>query len=681
MKSGARGRRYLSTEAIVTPRDERRVEAAAENTYGSRILSRLSNAFSRHRGKIFLLAMAATTAMTAYVLMRPNYYVAHAEILFDQNAIAAKGFDQRSSERPPNAPHDYLGSEAKLIGSALIVGQILNDINPEFDRGPFSNVRDRLMMLIGEKSDPEDHRLSSSRRLDDFRSQLLIEADSSTSVITISYRSPDPDIAARVANGLAQAFLEHRVESRQQAMQQKIRQLQRLTEASPALIEEKKAPLAVPLFVQGTSPVERRYARLSEELTNATLELANARARLTEAPLDASPVSPEEESARLIEKLRSEARAAEARFDELQTVVEDVEAELSDARSDHLNSHAIAEEDEGFRRFYEAMIERRNQISEFVATSSDTTRIIEPATIPSRPSMVSGAFLIGLTFFGAGALGFVGAILAELKRKGFSDVDEAESYLGLRVLGMLPNVHGVVPLSAKLQLSSREKRWALEGYTFIEGVRGIFNAILPPRGESSTQSPRVVAITSCFPDEGKTILALSLARQSAAGGAKVLLVEGDMRKVGLATKLTTVSPRNGLVDLLSGKVDLVDDVIVKETESGADLLLASGPSEDAFALSRSVQLKTLLGRLKARYDLIIVDCPPVLGVSDTLVLCDEADEVLFVVRWQETHRSAVRSAIRALAPRPIAGVVLTQVDLADRLKYATAGKYRYQDQF
>jgi len=128
-------------------------------------------------------------------------------------------------------------------------------------------------------------------------------------------------------------------------------------------------------------------------------------------------------------------------------------------------------------------------------------------------------------------------------------------------------------------------------------------------------------------------------------------------------------------------VDLVDDVIVKETESGADLLLASGPSEDAFALSRSVQLKTLLGRLKARYDLIIVDCPPVLGVSDTLVLCDEADEVLFVVRWQETHRSAVRSAIRALAPRPIAGVVLTQVDLADRLKYATAGKYRYQDKF
>jgi len=186
MTSGARGRRSLSTEAIVPPRDERKVEAAAEKSYGSRILSRLSNAFSGHRGKIFLLAMAATTAMTAYVLMRPNYYVAHAEILVDQNAIAAKGFDQRSSERPPNTPHDYLGSEAKLIGSALIVEQILNDINPEFERGPFLNVRDRLMMLIGEKSDPEDHRLSSSRRLDDFRSQLLIEADSSTSVITIS---------------------------------------------------------------------------------------------------------------------------------------------------------------------------------------------------------------------------------------------------------------------------------------------------------------------------------------------------------------------------------------------------------------------------------------------------------------------------------------------------------------
>ncbi len=736
ISSGDIRRRYLSSETIVAERSGRKLDAA-EQFDRSRRSSRLYRALIRHRGRVLLFALAATMAMAAYVMMRPYVYVAYTEILIGEPAIQATNSDVRSLERLANTLQDDLGSAAKLIGSALVIGEVIDEVDLEFDRrSSFDRIRDLWHRFADRAPDPDDDRRTSSRRLEDFRSNLKIDADPSTSVITISYRSKDPKIAAMVADGLAQTFLEHRAEKWQQSIQQAARHAQRLAETIPELNEGAQSPSALNPTARATASMEERYARLSEELTNATLELADARARLAEveaagtsdvvldmaAETDVSPERGEllaqaralrrqigtlsersdggnadliraeadyavlqetlkEESARVVEKFRLQAHAAETRFDELQQKLHDVESELLNVRNNHIGSSGLARQDTVPEHGYEAIIERRNLVSELAASSFDTTRIIEPAAIPNRPSMVSGALLIGMTFFGAGGLGLVCAVLAEFQRKGFSDASEVEGYLGLPVLGMLPNVHGVVPLCAGMRLSSREERWALESYTFIEGVRAVFNTLLPPRGEVASPPHRVVAITSCLPDEGKTILALSLARQSAFGGAKVLLIEGDMRKFGLATKLSTVSPKKGLVDLLSGEVDQVDEIIVEEKESGADLLLASGPSEDAFAHSRSPLLKKTFSDLRQRYDLIIVDCPPVLGVSETLTLCDEADEVLFVIRWQETHRAATRSAIRELAPRSIAGVVLTQVDLADHLKYATASKYRYHEEF
>ena len=725
----------MSTEVIVPERARQKVEAA-EELNRPRWLSRLTSAFSRHRGKILLLTLAATTAMTAYVMMRPSVYVAYTEILVGERANPAADSDDRSLERLPDAPRGHLGSDAKLIGSALIVGKVIDKIDLGVDQESPFDPGDLWRRLVDWLPDHADKRRSSSRRLDVFRSHLEVDADPSTSVITISYRSKDPEIAAKAVDGLAQAFIEHRAETGRQSIRLAARHDQGHAEKIPELNDGTGVPSAAVPSTQATPSIERRYARLSEELTNATLELADARARLAEveaagtsgAILDGvagTGISPEgaellvrarelrrqirtlsdlpdggdadliraevdyallqealeEESARVVETFRLQAHAAETLFDELQEKLKDVEAELSNAGNGFPRSPASARQVSGSQYVHEATAELSKPANELAAASIDTTQIIEPASIPNRPSMVSGVLLVGLTFLGTGGLGLICAVLVELRRKGFSDASEVEGYLGLPLLGLLPNVHGVVPLGARMQLSSREKHWALESYTFIEGVRGIFNALSPPGDKGASASHRVVAITSCFPDEGKTILALSLARQSASGGAKVLLIEGDMRKVGLATKLSTVSPKMGLVDLLSGKVDHVDDIIVEERESGADLLLASGPSEEAFAHSRSPLLKKTISDLRKRYDLIIVDCPPVLGVSETLTLCDEADEILFVIRWQETHRDATRSALRELGPRPIAGVVLTQVDLADHLKYATASKYRYQDEF
>jgi capsular exopolysaccharide synthesis family protein len=672
--------------------------------------------------------------MIAYVLLRPSVYVAHTEILVDDGAILPTDIDDPSLGRQLNMPRDNLDGEIRLIKSALIVEKVIDEVNSTVSQTSPFDLRALWQTLVNGERVPRDDLLARAHRLEAFRSHLKVEADPPTSVITISFSSGDPETAAKIANGLASQFIEQRTYDRQQAIEQTSRQIQRAIKASLTSDLNPDERVRSETSKSGeTLPIEQRYARVSEALTNATLELADARAQLAkataagssdtfldglsevnlsslgvqlhardrelrnqisalkgrsndddveliraEADLAVVREQLEGESVRVISKLWQEARGAEARFKELQTQVSDIEAELSKTNESSHLSRLRERDDVESSYVYKEMLKRSKQLNRLADASFDRTRIIEPAVVPDKPSMAGGFLLIGLTAMGAGSVGFLWAGFAEFRRRAFNDAHEVERYLGQSVVGMLPNINGVVPLAANLQLSSREKRWALEGYTFIEGVRGIFNTILPANSDDTS---RVVAITSCFPDEGKTILALSLARQSAASGASVLLVEGDMRKFGLATKLSTVSTKGGLVDFLSGKVDKIEDVIVREVESGVDMLLASGPSDDAFALSRSSRLKDVMAEVRGRYDLVIVDCPPVLGVSDTVVLCDLTDMILFVVRWQKTERAAVRSAIRELEPRTIAGVVLTQVDLADHLKFATASKYRYQDEF
>jgi succinoglycan biosynthesis transport protein ExoP len=192
----------------------------------------------------------------------------------------------------------------------------------------------------------------------------------------------------------------------------------------------------------------------------------------------------------------------------------------------------------------------------------------------------------------------------------------------------------------------------------------------------------VIAITSCFANEGKTTLAMSLARQAGFGGLKVLLIEGDLRKSGLRDKLQTVSASTGLPHVLKGTASSLKEAIVTEPASSVDMLLGFGPTPEAFTLLRSAQIAALIRGVKKHYDLIIVDTPPLMVVSDARSLVGFSDELIYVVRWQETDRSAVRTAIRDLqrSGANLAGVVLSQVNIGEYLKYcSSAERGRYQD--
>ena len=167
---------------------------------------------------------------------------------------------------------------------------------------------------------------------------------------------------------------------------------------------------------------------------------------------------------------------------------------------------------------------------------------------------------------------------------------------------------------------------------------------------------RVLAVTSAGRREGRTTTAANLALTAAADGRAVLLVEADLRHPALARLLGLV-PRPGAGDVLEGRADLAEAV----ARLGPLAVLAAGEARDPGAALRGPAAADLAARLRADWELVILDAPPALAFADGDRLAGDADAALLVVRAGRTPREVIRTALDALGDRA-AGLVLNDVD-------------------
>ena len=159
--------------------------------------------------------------------------------------------------------------------------------------------------------------------------------------------------------------------------------------------------------------------------------------------------------------------------------------------------------------------------------------------------------------------------------------------------------------------------------------------------------PRSIVVTSAVPGEGKTTTAINLAAVLAEAGNRVALVEADLRRPRVARYLGLVE-EVGLTNVLAGTADLED--VVQRTANDNVWLVAAGPHPpNPSELLGSTHMRTLLGRLAARYDYVVIDAPPLLPVTDAAVLTTVADGALVVARHGHTKRDQLARAVGNLA--------------------------------
>ncbi len=360
-----------------------------------------------------------------------------------------------------------------------------------------------------------------------------------------------------------------------------------------------------------------------------------------------------EESRRAVASLRGQAATAEASVNSLRATMNRLGAVRSnEARAsvlaDSLEREAAAKRD-AYNKVSQQSLDStqasRNQISQAVIVTRAT-----PAgtpTSPNKPLLFALALVVGLS---AGA-----ATIAtqEMLVSGMRSIADVESALGLPVLAAVP----MLPKSARPGDLILDKPTSL----FAESFRIARAAIL---GVRSKKPPQIIAITSSLPSEGKTTTALSFARVLAMNGANTLLIDCDVRRASLRMSVPEHPDVPGIVEVLHGEATVADAIVPSTRVPRLDQMLVKTQFFSSENLFGGGDMEQLLADLRSRYDHIVLDLPPLIGLADGRFLAVLADATALVIRWDSTPPDAAATALgwlRTDGANPV-GAIYTMVD-------------------
>lgn len=216
-----------------------------------------------------------------------------------------------------------------------------------------------------------------------------------------------------------------------------------------------------------------------------------------------------------------------------------------------------------------------------------------------------------------------------------------------------------------------------------EAVRNLRTSIL---FSNIDRPPKVVMLTSSVPEEGKSTSALLLAMTSRQMGKSTIIVDCDLRRPALGHLMDAAGDHAELISVLEGEAD-VNAAMFEDPDTGLNVLMTRGARRsgniNAADVLSSRKFEQLIKSLSERYDLVILDTPPTLVVTDARVVAQLADTVVYAVRWDKTPRGAVLEGLKDMraVEAPIAGVLMTMVNEKKASRHAYDGYSYYKGHY
>lgn len=409
-------------------------------------------------------------------------------------------------------------------------------------------------------------------------------------------------------------------------------------------------------LVTDLAGVQRRIAELSTRVGDNYPELVSARAEA--ADLEAAIAK---EIAKVVESLENEVQIARAQEAAFEGSLNEMETRVADLNSRSAELRILQREADTARLMYDTFLSRVKETQGQEQLQENDARIVSPADVPLRPSFPNKPIFIALSAVIALFVGLIVVGLEEQFDRGIRSMEEVYRYLDMPCLGLVPAI-------SRFKLGGRTP----EAYVlsrpqsaYAEAVRGLRASIhLSEQGKK----PRVIIVTSARPNEGKTSIAMSMARLNAMAGRSTLLIDFDLRKPEVGQRLST-KRHPGIIDYLTDDLPL-QEVIQKDDASGLDFIVAgrrSRPTE----VSLTSKVEQLIAEVDKIYDLVVLDAPPILALADTRLVARLAHKTIFVLRWGSTPKDVVRVALQQLADAgaDVAGVAISMVDVNRNAKY------------
>jgi polysaccharide biosynthesis transport protein len=359
-----------------------------------------------------------------------------------------------------------------------------------------------------------------------------------------------------------------------------------------------------------------------------------------------------------IVSMQGDANAARAKEASLRATLEQLQKSTANEDQSEVQLRELERESQANRTLYESFLNRFKQTSAQEDLQQPDARLVTAAKVPGAASYPKRGMIIGLAFTGSWFLGLLMALAVERLDNGFRTGDQLEALAQVPTLGLIPDV------KVKEDPMDVIVRHPVSPYS--EAVRTVRTAL---RYSDIDHPPKVVLVTSSVPDEGKTVFATSLARSVARSGGKSLLIDCDLRRPSIAKALKTES-QPGLLSLFEQDAGSANAIRVDES-CGMHFLTVTGGISNPQDLLGSKHMRAIIEEMRERYDLIVLDSPPVLAVSDPLILSHIADTTMFLVRWERTPRQVVQGALKTFRANGghLAGVVLTRANLRRHASY------------
>lgn len=433
--------------------------------------------------------------------------------------------------------------------------------------------------------------------------------------------------------------------------------------------------------------LRQRLAQLKTEYTEEWWEVIQVR-RQIEGLEKELQTSGKRASTTQLASLEQTFREAAARERELRANFEKQRGEVIEQNQAAINYRIIQQEIDTNKSLLDGLLQRSRETDIILNGTPNNVRIVDRALVPRSPAGPERTKNVAVAFIFSLMLGVGLAFLVDWLNDTVTSSDDLEGQIGLPVLGVIPETHSslvrrLMPSKFALTKSARRRRentYDLESFEHPMIAESYLQMRTYLLLSTAGGLPRTILVTSGQPAEGKTITAFNLARSLAQTGAKVLIIDADLRYPRLHT-INNASNTSGLSNLLTVKEikqEMISHIIQKDSAANLDVLTAGPHTPNPVNLLGSEQMRYLLKILANEYSHIVIDSPPILYFADSSILSTYADAVLLVARDKKTSRQTLLLAKKKLQEvgAKIIGIVLNGVPVGS-IKYNNYDYYNH----